>query len=188
MWVFFSVLVALGLFLFGPFQAELKNKKGREGFFFLTLSFCGIQIYRGVFFLHFKHVVRPQIIKVKKAGFKKIYVATIERKAKKYDFSFLLRSTDFRKLDATLWLGTGDAAHTALLCGALNTAARSVLRAFGLEHACVVIRPDFDRMRICAWVQGIVRLSLADIIGRFLKEMRQKFYASHRKRIKHYHV
>ena len=188
MWVFFCALAALGLFLFGPFQAELKNQKGREGFFLLTLSFCGVPVYRGLFFLHFKHVVRPQIIKVKKAGFRKIYVATIRREAKKYDFRFLLRSADFRKLSATIWLGTGDAAHTALLCGALGTAFRSALRAFGLERARVAVRPDFDHTRICAWVQGIVRLSLADIIGRFLKEKRQKFYASHRKRIEHYHV
>ncbi len=71
MWVFFSVLVALGLFLFGPFQAELKTKKGGKVFSFSHCPFAVSRFYRGVFFLHFKHVVRPQIIKVKKAGLRK---------------------------------------------------------------------------------------------------------------------
>ena len=188
MWVFFSLLVFLGLLLLGPLELKVENRKGRERFFWLRLSFCGIPIYRGLFFVHFKHVVRPQIIKVKKAGFSKIYVAAFRRNPPKHDIRFLFRKSDFRALDVTLHLGTGDAAHTALLCGALGTAGRSVLKAYALSQAKIVVRPNFDRAHIGLRVLGIVRLTLADIIGRFLKEMRQKFYASYRKCIKYHHV
>ena len=83
MWVFFCVLLVVFVLMFGPFCLELKNKRGRERFFEVSLRFCGLCIYQGVFMLHFKHVVRPQIIKVKKAGFKKIYAATIQKSKKK---------------------------------------------------------------------------------------------------------
>ena len=79
MWVFFCLLALLGLMLFGKFEINLKNQKGREKFFWMTVSFCGVRIYRKLFFLHFKHVVRPEIIEVKKGGFRKIYIATIRR-------------------------------------------------------------------------------------------------------------
>ncbi len=188
MWIFFSLLLILTALLLGPLELELKNTKGRERAARLKLSFYGIPIYRGLFFVHFKHVVRPEIIKVKKTGFRKIYVATFRREEKKYDFGFLFRSASVRKLEATLWLGAGEAAHTALLCGILGTAARSWLKTRELREAKISVRPDFDRARLSLWVHGIVRLTLADIIGRFLKEKRRKFYASYRKRTKYHHV
>ncbi len=188
MWVFFCLLALLILLLFGKLEISLKNKKGREKFFWLTLSFCGVRIYRRLFFLHFKHVVRPEIIEVKKAGFRKIYIATIRKDVKRRDFRFLLRSTDFRKIDLTLWLGTGDAAHTAVLCGALQTAAKSFARALGLAGGQIAVRPDFEKARCHLWLDGILCLSLVNIIGRLIKEMRQRNYASDRTRIKHYHV
>ena len=188
MWVFFCLLALFGLLLFGKLEISLKNQKGREKFFWLTISFCGVRIYRRLFFLHLKHVVRPEIIEVKKAGFRKIYVATIRKDMKKRDFRFLLRSTDFRKIDMTLWLGTGDAANTAVLCGAFQTAARSFARSFGLKDHQIAVRPDFDQMRFCLWIDGILCLSLVNIIGRLIKEMRQRSYASNRTRIKYDHV
>ena len=188
MWVFFCLLALLGLMLFGKFEISLKNQKGREKFFWLTVSFYGVRVYRRLFFLHFKHVVRPEIIEVKKAGFRKIYIATIRRDIKKRDFRCLLRSTDFRKVEATLWLGTGDAAHTAVLCGALQTAAKSFARALCLKNGQIAVQPDFDQVRCHLWLDGIVCLSLVNIIGRLIKEMRQRKYASNRTRIKYDHV
>ena len=132
MWVFFCLLALLGLMLFGKFEINLKNQKGREKFFWMTVSFCGVRIYRKLFFLHFKHVVRPEIIEV--------------------------------------------------------TAAKSFARALGLKNGQIAVRPDFDQARCHLWLDGIVCLSLVNIIGRLIKEMRQRKYASDRTRIKHYHV
>lgn len=189
MWVFFCVLALLGLLLlFGELKISLKNQKGREKFFWLTISFCGVRIYRKLFFLHLKHVVRPEIIEVKKAGFRKIYIATIRRDVQKRDFRFLLRSTDFRKVEMTLWLGTGDAAQTAVLCGAIQTTAKSFAHALGLKGEKIAVRPNFDQACCRLWLDGIVCFSLVNIIGRLIKEMRKRNYASNRTRIKHYHV
>lgn len=188
MWVFFCVLLVVFVLMFGPFCLELKNKRGRERFFEVSLHFCGLCIYQGVFMLHFKHVVRPQIIKVKKAGFKKIYAAAIQKSKKKRDLGYLFKSKDIRKMDAVLWLGAGDAAHTALICGALNSTARCLIQAYALSMAKVEIRPDYSVQRICLQIHGIVCLSLADIMGRFLKEMRRRIYASYRECIKHHNV
>ena len=97
MWVFFCVLLVVFVLMFGPFCLELKNKRGRERFFEVSLRFCGLCIYRGVFMLHFKHVVRPQIIKVKKVGFKKIYAATIQKSKKSAIWDIFLKVRIFAK-------------------------------------------------------------------------------------------
>ncbi len=183
LWVFL-LLAALSVV---KGKIELTPVEKKRGFFALQVYFLSIKVYKAVFYVRFRHYIRPEIIKVKRHGFKKIYSFTLRKRKRKVSVLRLLRPRDIRRLDVCITAGTGDAALTAILCGTLASAVHGMYQVLGLKNATRQISPDFEKAVLNVSVFGIVRISIADSIVRFLKEKRRK-YASDRKYFEHNHV
>lgn len=102
---------------------------------------------------------------------------------------YLLEKTTFYDLEIRPRIGTGDAAQTALLCGAANGIARALIAGFMYEvrpqdfAQAFVCEPCFDRDCLAVGISCIASVPLVHIIGAGLlipiNHWREKRNASH---------
>jgi len=187
MGIFLLFLLPVVALLLVKIKFKITSVENRTGFFTLEVYLLFIRVYKAVFYIHFRHYVRLEIIKVKRRGFKKTYSQSSGRNERTIAVFRLIKSGDVQEFNLCLRVGTGDAAFTAILCGILSSAIQSVCRITGLPTEKVEVRPNFINFALEIFLIGIFRFSFADIIIRFFKEKRRK-YASNRKHLKYNHV
>lgn len=188
MTVFLSFIFVLSLvFILVPIKAEIICPKRRQQIFLVQIYFGSVRVYRMVFFLRWHQKKGPQLLRI--TGKWKIFIVAPRRsKKKKKNKSIpkeILACVLIEKWNLLIQIGTGDAAWTAMLCGyiqiILDMASCFFFQFFKkVVDGNNVVEPNFERERFFLKLHCIIRIRLADIILKFVKE-RGGNYASNRK-------
>ena len=176
--LFWAILATiLFIILFGTIKIEVHTVVRKRVFYVVKITFCGIKVYGAAICIRLKGTINLQILYIKKKGyqiltdFKSVLRGFIEaKKEKKLNFNFILKSLKIEKGRADIAIGTGNAAATALICGAVTTALSSIIRIIDLTNVSFIANPNFEKEEFSVHINCILSAFLAQIIYEFIKQ------------------
>ncbi len=175
-WVILVVAV-ISTLMFSRIKAKISTVKRKRNFYIIKIYFLGIRVYKTALCLRFKGYINPQLLVVRRWGYKMLtdIPKSIEKKRKvrsgqALDTGFILRSLKAEEGEAEIRIGTGDAASTALISETLRTIAEIWLKRKGLGGIKAKVRPNFEKEEFSVWVDCILSSFAAHIIYRYFKQ------------------
>ena len=154
----------------------LTEKEARLISFNAKISIAGITVYDTVIAVRIRNLVRLELYEIKNGTARKIM--PVKKRKKETFFTHilkkaLLRSLRIKKLGLNIRIGTGNAAATALSCGALGVIidALIALSQGRVPHEKIIITPDFDKAHLKLNIDCIIRTRIADIIREVIKQL-----------------
>ncbi len=170
------IVGVLAILLLGTFRLEVYSLAEKKGTVKLKVYFCGIRIYAALYYISMRHYIFPHIIQIKRNSFRYLSLRVEQKDIRKImKISPRAFFKGIKRLQAKVVLGVGDAAYTALSCGALETAAWGAIRIWQMPHTELQVLPDFEETGINLLVEGIFCLRVAEIIAIIIKEMRRNY-------------
>jgi len=139
----------------------------------LVIRFWGIPVYRFLYCVFFSHGFLPRVIRIERGKLTWLFPGRYNRNRRRGLWTQL--SDCVLRLEARLYLGTGDAAQTALLCGVGQQAIDLFIRKYAVHNSDIRLCPDYDTVGIRTEIHGIFRVRMTKIIGIILKEKRREY-------------
>ena len=153
----------------------LSKKTARLISFNAKISISGITVYDTVIAVRIRNL-QLELYEIKNGTARKIM--PVKKRKKETFFTHilkkaLLRSLRIKKLGLNIRIGTGNAAATALSCGALGVIidALIALSQGRVPREKIIITPDFDKAHLKLNIDCIIRTRIADIIREVIKQL-----------------
>ncbi len=178
-----AVLLLLLIPLIVPVYVRIEDSCGKRAR--LVIRFLGFTLFKASFFLYVKNNINPQLLMRNKRRTRVAFdlKSPLHKRKKNIFLSAIRRVFYIKLLDLTLFIGTGDAAATSLLCGSIQNAAAQARGVFSrrIARANVLVSPDFEKKAFSFRLRCIIRVRSADIIRELIHMKGGKKNASDRK-------